>query len=123
MKPTTDFEIPWPPSANRYLVRRGPATVLSKRAKDYRDHVHWRCHEQRVRRWRDTKLEVRIVAHPPDNRDRDLDNLLKCTLDALEGAEVIDDDVNLDRIEIERGAADKRKRGYLLVSLNPRENP
>lgn len=39
----------------------------------------------------DTRLRVSIKAHPPDRRRRDLDNLLKATLDALEGHAFADD--------------------------------
>ena len=36
-------------------------------------------------------VEVTIQAHPPDKRRRDLDNIIKPVLDALEGPILVDD--------------------------------
>ena len=36
-------------------------------------------------------VEVTIQAHPPDKRRRDLDNIIKPVLDALEGLILVDD--------------------------------
>jgi Holliday junction resolvase RusA-like endonuclease len=38
------------------------------------------------------RVAVSIVAFPPDNRTRDLDNILKALLDSLQHAGVIPDD-------------------------------
>jgi len=38
----------------------------------------------------------------PDRRKRDLDNLLKCPLDALHHAKIICDDSQIDKITISR---------------------
>ena len=53
------------------------------------------------------RLRVEVVAHAPDHRRRDLDNLHKATLDALEHAAVYADDGQIDDLRIRRGDVDK----------------
>ena len=48
------------------------------------------------------KLSVAILASPPDNKRRDLDNLLKSLLDALQHAGVYKDDNQIDQLQIAR---------------------
>jgi crossover junction endodeoxyribonuclease RusA len=125
MTTTRSFRLPWPVSVNSIYRRTRNGTALSARAKQYRDAVAWTCYEQHVQRWADTPIEISITAHPPDAKPRDLDNLLKATLDALESCRVIDDDVNVWRITIERGPRDpsskRRGRGFLTVRIDERK--
>ena len=58
---------------------------------------------------------VTISAYMPDKRRRDLDNLLKATLDALVHAAVIDDDSHISDLRITR--AGHEPGGYLLVTI------
>jgi len=62
---------------------------------------------------------IEIVAHPPDARRRDLDNLLKATLDALTAARVWQDDNQVKRIELRWG--DKIKGGQLEIGIEEME--
>jgi len=48
------------------------------------------------------RLHVRILASPPDNRKRDLDNILKSLLDALMHSGIFTDDEQIDALEIYR---------------------
>lgn len=61
------------------------------------------------------RISVHIQACPPDKRARDLDNLLKCVLDSLEGAGLFVSDSQVDRILIER--MEPKKDGCLLVKI------
>ncbi len=61
------------------------------------------------------RVSVSITVHPPDRRRRDLDNLLKGPLDALEHAGVYLDDGQIDRLEIERG--DVMRGGRVVVRI------
>lgn len=58
---------------------------------------------------------VHILAHPPDRRRRDLDNLTKAILDSLVHAKVIVDDGLIDRLVIERSSV--RPPGYVFVTI------
>jgi crossover junction endodeoxyribonuclease RusA len=58
---------------------------------------------------------VKIYAFPPDARRRDLDNLLKSLLDALQHAGIMEDDGQVDMLSIERRA--RKKGGSISVYL------
>jgi crossover junction endodeoxyribonuclease RusA len=62
------------------------------------------------------KLSVKIIACPPDKRRRDLDNLLKATLDALQHAGVYKDDCQIDDLHISRGI-EEPPGGKLIVYI------
>lgn len=106
MSGATTFTLPWPTSANAMYARtRSGGVRLTKDVHAFREEVWLARNQQGVRRWEGTPLDVHITAHPPDDdNNRDLDNLLKPLLDALEHALIIDDDVMVDILTIERGA-------------------
>jgi crossover junction endodeoxyribonuclease RusA len=60
-------------------------------------------------------LAVEIEIYPQDRRKRDLDNQLKCLLDALEHAGVYNDDHQVGMLVVRRGAG--RKGGGCLVEV------
>ena len=102
------FELPWPPSVNTYYrhLSRGPMagrTLISAKGRTYRQDCIVSLHEQGVPTSQYVgKLGLVIAAYPPDRRKRDLDNLLKATLDALVFAKVIKDDGDIDELGIAR---------------------
>lgn len=107
--------LPWPPSVNHYYRRVGNATLISKEGRRYRKRVAGEvllAGSPRV----EGRLAVRIVASPPDLRRRDLDNLQKALLDALQHAGVYGDDSQFDRITVER--AEAREGGRVVVELS-----
>jgi crossover junction endodeoxyribonuclease RusA len=53
------------------------------------------------KRFADRPVQIKIAVRPPDRRKRDLDNVLKAILDAVEKAGVIDDDAQVRRLEVE----------------------
>jgi crossover junction endodeoxyribonuclease RusA len=63
------------------------------------------------------RVSVRIVAHPPDNRRRDLDNLLKASLDGLVHGGALEDDSQIDDLRIVRG--ENKRHGELIVLIHP----
>ena len=103
------LELPWPPSVNHYfsVIRGRP--VLSKDVRVFRQMV------RRILRSAGVKpffgpLVVRIDAFPPDRRRRDLDNILKPLLDALEHGGAFCDDsqiVDLRARKLEHTAGGK----------------
>lgn len=101
------FTLPWPPSVNHYwrsvIVRGRTRLLISKDGRKYRKSVAARLSLNSVPRGFVTgKLAVEIAASPPDRRARDLDNLLKSTLDALKHSCVIRDDADIDDLRIKR---------------------
>jgi len=100
--------LPWPPSVNTYW--RSPSTgklagrtLISERGRIYRREVAKRIIAAGSPVSSGGRLEVAIIAEPPDRRRRDLDNLPKAILDALTHAGVIEDDSLIDDLRIVRG--------------------
>jgi crossover junction endodeoxyribonuclease RusA len=87
----------WPPTVNSYwiLVRRGKhcSKILSKKGELYKQHVYEECVKQ-LGQWEpiEGKIKFTLSAHPPDRRRRDLDNIFKSLLDAMEDAHLFKDD-------------------------------
>jgi len=91
--------LPWPPSINNYWRNVKGRVLISKAGRQYRTDVIKLC---RGRMTDDAKLYVSIEAFPPDKRRRDLDNIPKALLDALEKGGIYKDDSLIDHLEIIR---------------------
>ncbi len=61
------------------------------------------------------RLAICIDVYPPDKRARDLDNLLKITLDSLESAKFFENDSQIDKIIMER--KEREKGGKITVTI------
>ena len=99
------IELRWPPTVNHYYtVSRGkkPRKILSEQARAYKDLCAWGMLEQGTPKLTGPRFCVTILARPPDNRKRDLDNLLKPILDALVEYGAITDDSKIDDLRIQR---------------------
>lgn len=106
-------ELPYPPSVNTYWRRVGNKTLLSAKAREYRDAVLLVMRFQKIVPLIGD-VELVITFHPPDRRVRDLDNLPKGLLDALKYAGLYGDDSQVRRIDMRFG--DIRKGGAALVT-------
>jgi crossover junction endodeoxyribonuclease RusA len=84
--------LPWPPSVNRYWRTFQGRMIISAEGRAYRKAVADQVLIQRGAKHYKDKLRVTIEAFRPDNRRRDLDNLLKAVLDSLTHAGVWEDD-------------------------------
>ncbi|MGC9455856.1 MAG: RusA family crossover junction endodeoxyribonuclease [Phycisphaerae bacterium] len=87
--------VPWPPSLNHYYRRVGPRTLISREGRTFRRNV---CAllAGGGRPPMDGRVALAMDAFPPDRRRRDLDNIQKPLLDALEHAGVYEDDSQID---------------------------
>lgn len=119
--------LPWPPTMNlywrsRYIPGKKPgqpgfiSVYVSDEGKAFQLNVQAAVLGQGWPRFFEDRITVDIVAHAPDRRDRDLDNLLKPTLDALANAGVYTNDAQIDRVQIARGTV-RPKGGSLVVTI------
>ena len=96
--------LPWPPSLNHYYRSVKDRVLIARAGRAYQRVVAKEAMIQRARnRFGRERLRLEITAHVPDNRRRDLDNMLKAMLDALQSARVIDNDELIDDLRIRRG--------------------
>ena len=103
-----EFELPYPPSLNSYYRHVGSKVLISERGRAYRSEVERVVRTLRAggSLWPEAlsgRLWLMVAMNPPDNRRRDIDNILKATLDALTHAGLWCDDSQVDRLTIERG--------------------
>lgn len=109
--------LPYPPSINHYwtLVPMGKRArmILGKSGKTFRQQVKQIIGEVKTII---NKIAVKILVYTPDRRKRDLDNLLKATLDSLQHAGVYEDDFQIDDLHIRR-ADEIIKEGKLFVYI------
>lgn len=87
-----ELTMPWPPSVNTYWRTFQGRMIISEKGRSYRKAVADQVLVQRGAKHYEGKLKVEIEAWRPDNRRRDLDNLLKAVLDSLTHAGVWADD-------------------------------
>ena len=95
-----EITLPWPPSVNTYWRTFDGRMIISQRGREYRKAVQEQMLVQRMQKHFDCIVRVTIEAHRPDKRRRDLDNLLKATLDSLTYAGVIEDDSQIHDLRI-----------------------
>ena len=90
-------KLPWPPSINRYYRHWKNRMLISAAGRKYRDTVISLCLPKP-----DTitgPLYVKLEAYPPDNRRRDIDNIMKAVWDSLQHAGIYLDDSQITHME------------------------
>jgi crossover junction endodeoxyribonuclease RusA len=113
--------LPWPPSINHAKHFWRGRVVTSKAAVAYRKAVAEEVlQNHRAKSLGSARLEVHIQAFPPDRHRRDLDNIQKVLLDALQAAGLFDDDEQIDYLSILR--APRLKGGMLNVQISEKKN-
>lgn len=90
-----ELELPYPPSINHYYRHVGPKVLISREGRQYRERVMAAVREVKKV---SGKLALKLEAYPPDSRGRDLDNLFKPVMDALQHGGVYDNDNQIKRI-------------------------
>jgi Holliday junction resolvase RusA-like endonuclease len=94
-----EFELPYPPSINHYWRRVGAKTLISRQGRRFRERVVAILEARRVRPLSGA-LAVEVDVHPPDHRRRDIDNVQKALLDALQHGGAYADDGQVVRLAI-----------------------
>ena len=94
-----ELDLPYPCSVNHYYQRnRFGGISIGKKGKLYKANVGMILAATKPMGGR---LGVLIAMYPPDKRKRDLDNVLKCLLDSLNGLAWHDDN-QIDFLQIRR---------------------
>ena len=108
------FDLPYPPSVNHYWRRVGARTLISRQGRTFRESV---CSLLALRRLRPLEgwLKVHLQIFPPDRRRRDVDNIQKLVLDALQHAGVYHDDFQIVSLVTDR--LEPREGGQLVVTI------
>lgn len=97
---TADLLLPWPPSMNRYWRNVRGRVLISREGRDYRAAVAQAVAGAAT--FGAKRIAVSVHASPPDRRRRDLDNLGKACLDALQAAGLYADDSQIDQLSFWR---------------------
>lgn len=90
-----EVELPYPPSVNHYWRMVGSRVLISREGRAFRERVCPILTASRVETLLG-RLAVRIEVYPPDRRRRDIDNVQKAVLDALEKGGTYEDDSQID---------------------------
>ena len=117
--PTIEVNLPWAPSVNHYYKKtRNGSFYLSQQGRSFREAV-----SQILRSCSPLLLEgdlgVHIKLYPPDKRKRDIDNVLKALLDALEHGGAYKDDSQIIYLTVSKNEVEKHgKINVKIMSQN-----
>ncbi len=116
MDKSINFLLPYPPSINTYYRTFRGRVLISKQGRVYRKTVEEELAGVSTVHGR-VAVEIRVF--PPDRRRRDLDNVQKPLLDAIEHAGVIEDDSMIDDLHTIRG--EQIPDGVVSITITPIE--
>ena len=108
------ISLPYPPSVNHYWRHVGSKVLISREGRAYRDKVLMSINYAGP--VLTGRLSVDLLVYPPDARKRDIENVCKALLDALQHVGVYEDDSQIDRLLVERKRIDKGM-GYVLARI------
>lgn len=109
------LDLPWPPSINHYYGFVGAKRFIDKPGREFRKTVHEIVLSTMNKPdLKDKRLSMKIEVYPPDNRRRDLDNIVKSLADSLQHAGVYNDDCMIDELLVYRM---HKRRGRVVVTI------
>ena len=88
-----------PPSVNHYGRQVGSRRMISRPGRAYRQQLVHDVQRSGLRALTGP-IRIEVIATRPDRRRRDVENLLKSLLDALDHADVYDDDSQIHDLRI-----------------------
>lgn len=95
----------YPPTVNNYYQKTQRGLFISQKGRKFRDQLCSDFHEQLSGMEPiQGKVRIDVIAWVPDNRRRDLDNIMKPIMDAMTHAGMWDDDSQVDQMCVYRGA-------------------
>ena len=108
------IELPYPPSVNHYYRHVGQRVLISREGRLYREKVG-----ATLARWGVSPLAgplaTVIDVYPPDRRRRDLDNVQKALLDALQQGGAYQDDSQITQLAARK--CEPMDQGKVLVRV------
>jgi crossover junction endodeoxyribonuclease RusA len=108
--------LPWPPSINHYWRNFRGRTVISREGRTFRTNVCALLAGGGPRKPpAGGRIALAMDALPPDRRRRDLDNIQKPVLDALQHAGVYLDDSQIDLLITRR--CERTENGKLEIEI------
>lgn len=110
------LELPYPPSINHYFRNFRGRTVISAAGRAFRTAVCRQLHDARVQPM-SGRLAVCVDIFPPDHRRRDVDNVQKALLDALQHGGAFFDDSQIVWLLTQK--AEVVPGGKTLVEIRP----
>jgi crossover junction endodeoxyribonuclease RusA len=111
------LELPFPPSVNHYLGRRGHQTYKTAKAKAYNQEVILRIALGNFKANFNTPLDVTYLYWFPDHRKRDIANYEKVLTDSIVTAGVMVDDHLIHRLTQQKMGV--RDDGLVTVIIKP----
>jgi len=115
---TVTLRLPYPPSVNHYWYRRrGGGVFVSDEGRAFRAAAILTAPVRPPAPFYDERLAVELLAHAPDARKRDLDNILKAALDALQAGAWYLNDEQIDDLRVRRGGIDPEGAGWIDVTI------
>jgi crossover junction endodeoxyribonuclease RusA len=115
-----DITLAWPPSVNR-IWKYGKGRVRSdKSVIEYYKNMML-LYRGKIKRTLKGRIRVHMNVYPPDNKVRDLDNILKVPMDAMQKMTVYKNDSQIDELHIYRKEVSKRN-ARLVVHLEEIED-
>jgi Holliday junction resolvase RusA-like endonuclease len=117
-----DLELPYPPSVNHYFRMVGRRVLISREGRAFRGRVCSILAALGVRPL-SGPLALEIEVYPPDNRRRDIDNVQKALLDALQHGGAYRDDSQVVRLAIEKRGVVEGGRTLVRIGGLERDNP
>jgi Holliday junction resolvase RusA-like endonuclease len=111
--------LPYPPSVNTYwrhvLIQGHPRVLISSQGREYRRKVILALTECDMMLG---PLVVTIAVYPPDRMRRDVDNILKGLLDAMQHGGAYEDDSQIVELHVRKHAPDKPGRVEVEISVD-----
>ena len=108
MRDAISIRLPYPPTMNTYWRNVKGKTLISAKGRSYRERIgdQFLVDLEPVESFGTARLRVLLEVTPPDKRRRDLDNIQKPILDALEFVGLYDDDEQIDDLHTVRRMPD-----------------
>lgn len=115
----TVVELPHPPSLNRYYRNVNGRVLISKAGREYRKKVILILKITGVQSYDDKLLAMFVAWFPPDKKWRDIDNILKATLDSLQHGKLYKNDRQIKDLRVKQYAP--VTNGRLLIRVGELE--